>query len=162
MRRVLTRTYGMLASVSATLLAVVGCSDGPTLVPVAGVVTLDGKPLEGATLSFVPLPGNPVSTAGTDATGPSGNFKMTYNGRAGLAPGKYSVAVSKTEDATPAGKQISPIFAKASFEKQLMGLTKETIPPQKLAREVVVPEGGATDFDLDFKSKGAEKEKKSR
>jgi hypothetical protein len=160
MRCVLKRTYGVLASLTAMLLIIAGCSDGPALVPVAGIVTLDGKPLEGATLSFVPLPGNPISTAGTDATGPAGNFKMTYDGRSGLAPGKYAVSVSKSVDATPSGKEISPIFAKASFEKQLMGLTKETIPPQKLAREVVVPAGGATDFDLDFKSKGEEQKKK--
>lgn len=160
MRYVFPRAFGVIASSTAMILVPVGCSDGPTLVPVSGAVTLDGKPLEGATLSFVPLPGNPVSTAGTDATGPDGNFKMTYNGRAGLAPGKYSVAVSKTEEALPPGKEISPVFAKASFEKQLMGLTKETIPAQKLSREVVVPDEGATDFALDFKSKGAEKKKK--
>jgi hypothetical protein len=160
MRLALTRALGALASTTAMVLVVVGCGDGPTLVPVAGVVTLDGKPLEGATLSFIPAPGNAVSTAGTDATGPSGNFKMTFNGRSGLAPGKYTVKVSKAVDATPAGKEISPIFAKASFERQLMGLTKETIPPQKLDREVEVPPEGATDFDLDFKSKSEDAKKK--
>ena len=35
-----------------------------------------------------------------------------------------------------------------------MGLRKESIPPQKFEREVEVPEGGITDFALDFKSKG--------
>jgi len=94
-----------------------------------------------------------VSTAGSDVTGPQGNFTMTYNGRAGLAPGKYKVMISKTEEvAPPTGKEISPIFAKAKFEKQLMGLAKETIPPQKFEREVEVPPAGATDFALDFKS----------
>lgn len=160
MRYVFPRAFGAVASSAAMILVPAGCNDGPTLVPVSGAVTLDGKPLEGATLSFVPLPGNPVSTAGTDATGPDGNFRMTYDGRAGLAPGKYSVAVSKMEEDRSSGKQVPEVFAKASFEKQLMGLTKETIPPQKLSREVVVPEGGATDFALDFKSKSAEKQKK--
>lgn len=132
-----------------------GCGDGVTLVPVSGVATLDGKPLAEANLSFIPMPGNPISTSGTERTGPDGNFKMTYHGRAGLAPGKYKVSVSKTEEvAPPNGKQISDVFAKASFEKQLMGLAKETIPPQNFDREIEVPAGGATDFALDFKSKG--------
>ena len=132
--------------------AIAGCGDGPRLVPVAGSVTLDGKPLEGATLSFMPESGTGVSTPGTDVTGPDGNFTMTYNGRSGLAPGKYKVLISKTEESVPKGKEISDVFAKASFEKKLMGLTKEVIPPQKLERVVEVPEGGARDFALDFKS----------
>jgi hypothetical protein len=132
-----------------------GCGgDGVKLVPVAGTVTLDGKPLEGATLSFVPAAGSTVSTSGTDITGPEGNFQMTFKGRSGLAPGKYTVLISKTEDKPlPDGRQIDPVFAKAKFERQLMGLTKETIPPQNFDREIEVPEGGAKDFALDFKSK---------
>jgi hypothetical protein len=137
---------------SLLVLMVAGCGDGPRLVPVAGSVTLDGKPLEGATLSFMPVAGNVISTPGSDVTGPDGNFTMTYNGRAGLAPGKYRVLVSKTEEVVPKGMQVPEVFAKASFEKKLMGLTKEVIPPQKMDREVEVPEGGAKDFALDFKS----------
>lgn len=137
------------------LIAIVaGCGGGPKLATASGIVTLDGKPLEGATLSFIPTPGNAVSTAGTDVSGPDGNFQMTYNGRAGLAPGKYKVVVSKTEDVASKGKEIPSVFAKASFEKGLMGATKETIPPQNFEREVEVPDEGATDFALDFKSKG--------
>jgi hypothetical protein len=139
--------------------ALSGCGDGPALVPASGTVTLDGKPLEGATLSFVPVPGNSVGTPGTDVTGPDGNFKMTYNGRAGLAPGKYKVMISKTEEVAAKGKEISPVFAKASFEKKLMGLAKETIPPQKFEREIEVPDRGATDFALDFKSESKKAKK---
>lgn len=145
------RTFASLALVSLFLISP-GCGDGPALVPVTGKVTLDGEPLEGANLSFVPVEGNKVSTPGADVTGPKGNFSMTYNGRSGLSPGKYKVLISKTVEVESKGKDISPIFAKASFEKQLMGLTKETIPPQKFEREVEVPEGGASDFALDFKS----------
>jgi len=144
----------------ASLISVLpGCGDGPALVPASGKVTLDGQPLEGATLAFVPVAGNQVSTAGTDVSGPQGNFTMSYNGRAGLAPGKYRVMVSKTEEVPLKGKEISPIFAKASFEKGLMGLTKETIPAQKLEREVEVSAGGVTDFALDFKSESKKPKK---
>jgi hypothetical protein len=135
-----------------------GCGDEPRLVAVSGNVTLDGQPLEGATLSFVPVAGNTVSTAGSDVTGPQGNFKITHNGRAGLAPGKYKVLVSKTvEVASKSPKQISPIFEKAAFEKQLMGLTKEAIPPQKFEHEVDIPESGVKDLAFDFKSESKKK-----
>jgi hypothetical protein len=154
MRTAVSRRLLALAVVSLVRIGS-GCGDGVTLVPVSGKVTLDSAPLEGATLSFVPVPGNPVSTAGTDVSGPSGNFQMTFNGRAGLAPGKYKVSVSKTEEVSlPNGKQIPEVFAKASLEKKLLGATKETIPPQSFDREVEVPANGASDFALDFKSKG--------
>ena len=136
-------------------LVLAGCGGGPKLVPVAGVVTLDGDPLEGATLSFIPLEGNTVATSGTEVSGASGNFQMTFKGRSGLAPGTYRVLVSKTEEIEPPdGREIPDVFAKASVEKQLMGMTKETIPPQSFDREIEVPDEGATDFLLDFKSKG--------
>lgn len=153
MRSTIGRACARLAPLSCIAIGL-GCGGGPTLVPASGTVTLDGKPLEGATLSFIPAPSNAVSTSGTDISGPSGNFRMTYNGRAGLSPGKYRVAVSKTEEVLPKGKEISPIFAKASVEKQLMGIAKETIPPQKFDKEIEIPPEGATDFALDFKSKG--------
>jgi hypothetical protein len=160
MRSMMIRVLALMATASLVLTAS-GCGDGPRLVPASGTVTLDGEPLEGATVSFVPVEGNSVSTAGTEMTGPKGNFQMTHNGRSGLASGKYKVMISKTEEvASKNGKEVSPIFAKASFEKQLMGLAKETIPPQNFDREVEVPEGGATDFALDFKSKGKDKNRK--
>ncbi len=151
MRSIIVRAVASMAS--AILVATLaGCGDGPSLVPVAGSVTLDGKPVEGATLSFVPTSGNVISTPGSDVTGPTGNFTMTYNGRSGLAPGRYKVLISKSEEVLPKGKEISDVFAKASFEKKLMGLTKEVIPAQKMEKEIEVPEAGARDFALDFKS----------
>jgi hypothetical protein len=156
-RSILIRAFALML-VAPVLSMLSGCEDGPSLVAVAGNVTLDGQPLEGATLSFVPVSGNPVSTAGSDVTGPQGNFKITHNGRAGLAPGKYKILVSKTVEVAPkSGKEVSPIFAKASFEKHLMGLTKEAIPPQRFEREVEVPASGATDFAFDFKSESKKK-----
>lgn len=86
------------------LLAVVsllGCGDGrPDLVEAVGVVNLDGKPLEGATVMFQPVEvdvegfGRPAS-ARTDA---QGKFSMgTYGPGTGVPPGKYAVGVLKSE-----------------------------------------------------------------
>ncbi|WP_169978776.1 carboxypeptidase-like regulatory domain-containing protein [Tautonia rosea] len=155
------RSIVVRAAVAVTVsiaLILVGCGGGPKLVPVAGIVTLDGQPLEGAEIAFVPVASEGEATSGSDRTGPNGNFQMTFKGRRGLAPGKYRVLVSKTEEiAPPSGVEVSEVFAKASFEKQLMGLTKETIPPQNFDHEVEVPDEGATDFQIDFKSSSKSK-----
>lgn len=87
----------------AVLLAVAGCGTGDEtdsykLVTVRGHVTLDGKPLEGAKVLFTPDEGNKPNTPGVDTTGKEGNYILMYRGRSGVAPGKYSVLVSKTFD----------------------------------------------------------------
>jgi hypothetical protein len=152
MRSIIGCACSSIALITLVLIGY-GCGDGPALVPASGNVTLDGEPLEGAIVTFVPVVGNAVSTTGTDSTGPKGNFQMSYNGRAGLAPGKYKVMISKTEDVSSKdGRTLPPEFAKASFEKGIMGLTKETIPPQKFEQEVEVVAEGVKDFALDFKS----------
>jgi len=74
------------------LAAAAGCSrDG--LVPVRGVVTLDAKPLEGATVALTPTgPGMPAR-ATTDA---AGRFEVTVgSGKRGALPGDYAVTVLK-------------------------------------------------------------------
>ena len=47
-----------------------GCgTDGPELAEVTGVVTVDGKPVPGAVLTFVPTEGGSPSYGGTDTNG---------------------------------------------------------------------------------------------
>jgi hypothetical protein len=78
-----------------------GCSTGSAfrVEAVEGTVTLDGKTLEGATLTFVPVD----SAAGKSAyarTNAQGTFKLTAvqggTSGAGTMTGNYLVAVSKT------------------------------------------------------------------
>jgi hypothetical protein len=78
--------------------------DRVALVPVAGTVTFDGKPLAGVNIGFVPEPGNRPATDGGDITGPEGSFSARYRNRAGLAPGKYKVVVSRPSERGAAGK----------------------------------------------------------
>jgi hypothetical protein len=89
----LSRLAGGLFLVVPFLL---GCSSEPSVgaVPVTGTVTLDGKPVEGATISFVPDGDSSLSASGlTDA---SGNFRLTsVSPGDGAVPGKYKVTVSK-------------------------------------------------------------------
>src|SRR4051812_11343260 len=73
-------TYAALASA-----CLVGCGGSDvSLVPVSGTVTLEGKPLAGAQISFAPESRNAQGTPGTDITGSSGYYKvMTAKGRTG-------------------------------------------------------------------------------
>ena len=70
----------------------------PGLVPVAGTVTMNGNPVEGADVMFVPkepTPNRRVAAAQTDA---QGRFTLTtLNPQDGAAPGEYSVTIVKWE-----------------------------------------------------------------
>ena len=69
---------------------------GPALVSVSGTITLDGQPLAGATVRFVPLD-DTAGHGGTGRTDPQGIYEVVanrQNERKGLLPGKYRVAIS--------------------------------------------------------------------
>ena len=72
----------------------VGCggAGGPKLTPVKGKVTLDGQPLAGATVNFMPETG-PVALGVTDA---GGNYTLNTVGRAGAVEGKHRVGITKS------------------------------------------------------------------
>lgn len=88
-----------------------GCGSGrPKTVPVTGVVTLDGKPIEGANVTFYPDTGEATGTTGqqkksdtasrpaTGATDKDGKFTLkTFEPGDGALPGKYKVAIIKKE-----------------------------------------------------------------
>lgn len=91
------RCCAMVTLPVAVILATMsGCKDGGAgTVPVEGTVTLDGAPVEGASVVFMPLAGGPQSTGQTDA---SGKFKLTtVNPGDGAVVGTHAVAVSKSE-----------------------------------------------------------------
>ena len=94
----------------AAALVVAGCGPkGPDVQFVEGVVTLDGKPLDGAAVAFVPVDKAGISAAGkTDA---DGRFRLNATqgkkyGK-GTVVGEYVVTVTKTllagENRRPAG-----------------------------------------------------------
>ena len=64
------------------------------LISVSGTVTLDGKPLNYATVSFVPQ-GNTPGHGGTGPTDVAGKYQVNYlRGGKGLLPGSYKVTIS--------------------------------------------------------------------
>ena len=78
---------------TALLLSIVLCGCGGNRTsPVEGVVLLDGKPVAGAMIQFVPQGKGHDATAETDK---DGQFAMsTFQPRDGVLPGSYKVVVS--------------------------------------------------------------------
>jgi len=74
--------------------AFVGCSRGDNLdlVPVEGIVTLDGTPLADAAVVFHPNPKGRPSMGRTDR---DGRFRLEYmEGKKGALAGKHKVSIS--------------------------------------------------------------------
>jgi hypothetical protein len=83
-----------LAALSLLTPALIGCGRGnyPEVATVTGVVLLDGKPLEGAEVTFAPLEGR-SSTGLTDHTG---KYSLSYTKKVrGAVLGQHTVKISK-------------------------------------------------------------------
>jgi hypothetical protein len=142
-------------------LAVLGGSAGcgrTNLVKVKGLVTLDGKPLSSATITFVRIGGEGRPASGlSDA---DGNFQLTtLRTNDGAAPGEYKVTVTKEQAAEPVKinpsegpKGLAAMFAKKAPEARKKEAQARLKAPVLLPRiysdstrtplkEVVPPEG---------------------
>ncbi|MEO8269593.1 MAG: hypothetical protein ABI557_07735 [Aureliella sp.] len=87
-----------LTAVSLIAALCVGCSSsfGPPPVPVGGSVTLNGKPVDGALVTFLTKDG--VGRSASGKTSADGSFKLTsVNTNDGAAPGEYTITISKQE-----------------------------------------------------------------
>jgi hypothetical protein len=80
----------LLAGLAAVWLTA-GCGSRPLLVPVKGVVTLDGKPLSSGVVQFQPASGQ-VATGAIAGDGTFTLSRLTPND--GVPPGSYRVAVT--------------------------------------------------------------------
>lgn len=79
--------------IAGCLLWAIGC--GPRVAPVSGIVTLDGDPLPGATITFEPLSGEPGQES-TGRTDESGSFALARisNGKPGALVGEHRVHIT--------------------------------------------------------------------
>jgi hypothetical protein len=121
------------------ILALAGCG-GP--VEVQGKVTMNGKPLPGATVVFIPEGGGPEAGAQTDE---EGNFSLNGTKADGTPPGEYRVIVSKKE--WPPG--VKPPDPKEMTFASVLRM-RETVPQKytvqdKTPLRVTVPRGGTRD-----------------
>ena len=86
------RLSATIVLVLATLLAP-GCSGNPSTETVTGSLDYQGKPLQGAMVSFTPVEGGHPATGETDN---EGNYSLTtFKTGDGAVPGEYVVTVQK-------------------------------------------------------------------
>lgn len=138
--------------------AFAGCSaKGPALTPVAGTVTLDDKPLEGAQVFFY-LQGKSVpgymgsSVTKTDA---AGKYELKTGGRPGVVPGDYKVTIGLvvTKDGAPLKLEEGMDLT----QLEMQGLAKQSLPEkycnlEKSELSVKVEEGKSENYNFPLKS----------
>jgi hypothetical protein len=93
---------GWLALAALLVLAAAGCGGKHIPVAVSGVVTLNGKPVEGATVTFYIVGGGQEGRPATGRTDVSGAFRLnTMGNEDGALPGEYKVVIAKWVPALP-------------------------------------------------------------
>ncbi|MER3415419.1 MAG: hypothetical protein C4297_04290 [Gemmataceae bacterium] len=150
--------WAVTASVVIGLAA--GCGGGASgakPAPVKGRILLDGKPLEGATVTFIPESGKGQPASGR--TDSQGQFVLTtHNTGDGAVPGSYKVTVRKelaiaggeALDPSKPGPQYFEMMKKAG--EQAKGAKSEVHPnyadPNKTPLKYTVPASG---LDVEIK-----------
>jgi hypothetical protein len=146
------RAIAVLSLCSLVLAA--GCgpdlSHLPKTVPASGVLTLDGKPVEGAQVVIVPA--NSEATGAYATTDASGKFSLrAFNEKDGAIPGEYKVQVTKTVEVKLAGPKGSldggdPVRFDYGVPAKYTGVKTSGL-------SVTIPETGINDIKLALTSK---------
>jgi hypothetical protein len=114
--------------------ALVGCG-GRGTTPVEGVITLEGAPLPGATVLFVP-DGTGKGRPASGFTSPEGVFRLTtFQPDDGALPGSYRVVVRKTAAARDPGtaEQSAQERALAKYGDKALARGKKPAMPGRYA-----------------------------
>lgn len=147
------REVGFIVAIAALS----GCgSEGPSLVPVSGTVTINGRPLDGAQIEFLPEDQGPAGgRPGGAKTAADGRYTATTDGRWGLVPGKYRAVVSKVNDAllsqVPETIRIDPNMTRKFLESKPKPRGAKASDPLQIEAKFeaeVPPSGKVLDFDV--------------
>lgn len=138
--------------VACVLGCVAGCgkppADAPTVPihPVGGLVTLDGKPIEGARLALVSLQGQqPLDVTPNGISDAEGKFQIsTYTVADGAPDGAYAVTVSWPEIRNAGSSE--PEYGKERLPKRYQ-------IPEQSGFVVTVSEDLTEPLNLELKSK---------
>jgi hypothetical protein len=128
-----------------TMVLALGCGGGKKIVPVSGTITMNDKPLVGATVTFLPIP-DPGSVEAGDTSVGKTNEKGEYTlvsskGKNGAQVGKHRVSVSIQE--TKRGES-------EERDRTVEKLPKRYNADTELTFEV--PSGGTDKADFPLKS----------
>jgi len=156
----------LVSTCIVSLILLAGCKTRdrgniPQTAPVSGTVTLDGKPVDGATVVFVPT-GTPAYGAYA-ITDSSGRFTLKSSETVtGAVPGGYLVQVTKLVPDTSGSVVVTP--EEAEHEAQAKGSsstagggTKNALPekyanPKTSGIEVTVPAEGIQNLEIKLTS----------
>jgi hypothetical protein len=137
------------------LLMLAGCSGGRKIVPVSGMVRVNGQPYPNAIVSFQPVgtDGDQNPGRGSSAkTGPDGRFTLSVDGQTpGALTGKHRVRIS-----TDLGAGGTPKEGFDSDPNWRPGRMVEIIPAEwhDLSKhEFDVPAGGTDQANFDIETK---------
>lgn len=143
--------------VCAAVVFAAGCSRRPgpvaeieKVVPVEGILTFQGKPLEGYQVTFIPVDGRRPATGVTDA---SGKFVLGTNRTGdGAPPGKHKVAVvwaGPTSAGEPGAETV--IDNPAKLPKPTVQIPSKYAKADSSGLTQEVPPGGIKDLKIDLK-----------
>lgn len=138
------------------MLALLGCSGGGLegLYPVTGIVTYQGAPVDGATITFV---GEGDARPATAVSKPDGTYELYTLGTLGAAPGKYSVAVAKTE-ALPESANADLGFSASGEDLSMEQAARDVDKPLPAPKELLPAKynnPGSTPLKFDVKDSGS-------
>lgn len=132
-----------------------GCGSGPEGIPdgapVTGVVTYNGSPVSGATVTFHPKSGDRAAVAQTDA---AGIYQLTTQAaNDGALPGDYVVTVTKIEFS--GGTELPedhPDYGKApaSDESEAKSLVPQKYGDPKTSDLAVTVQAGENNIPLEL------------
>ena len=131
-----------VCGLALALASLTGCG-GPKLVPVEGTITLDGKPLAGATIGMELVGGTKDFRLFSGETDANGRYvlKPFEKSGAGAIPGEYHVMI-KSVKAPPGADEMTV-------------LPKDPVPQeyQNGSKTLTVSEGGVTNADFAIKTR---------
>ena len=145
---------------STCLLCMFGCGPKgsiPGLVPASGTLTLDGTPVEGATISFLPVSQTADAVTVGTVSEAGGVFKLGYRQYGeGTLPGEYQVTVQKITILNPISIEEATKLSEAG--KDHVQQIQHDIPvkfntPKTSGITITIPPKGDANILLDLKSK---------
>jgi hypothetical protein len=108
--------HGLVPGVLLALLA--GCGKSPpTIVPVEGVVRMEGKPLKKALVRFIPVENHGAAYLASGVTDEAGRFELKCNGQLGACTGEHHVLVAEAEIPPRLRSETAQLELVAYFEK---------------------------------------------
>jgi len=156
----------LLTAAPVLMVSLVGCSSEdkwtknlPETVPATGVVTLDGEPVEGASVVFAPVP--PDQYPANALTDSSGRFELkAFPSKDGAVPGSYQVGVSKTVEVTGQNLTADQLGEDAAHAAEspdanlnwINALPQQYANPTMSGIEFSIPEEGTSDLKIELSS----------